>query len=228
MNTDIKKAPFEVYAELTPNPNSMKFVTSVMLLEGGIVEYMDKEEALNCPLALQLFDFSGVKKVFITSNFITVTKESEMDWYDITNILREFIRGFLASGETMFVGSPFDANHIPVKNVTAPSNAEKIPMVKLVAGEEKAAAAFDETITFIPDPEAEKKIIELLEEYVKPAVEGDGGAIYFQSYVNGVVNVVLKGACSGCPSSTLTLKSGIENLLKRMVPGVKEVVAVGE
>ena len=94
--------------------------------------------------------------------------------------------------------------------------------------ERRADPEEEAPVAAVADPEAEKKIIELLEEYVKPAVEGDGGAIHFQSYVNGVVNVVLKGACSGCPSSTLTLKSGIENLLKRMVPGVKEVVAVGE
>ena len=225
MNTETKKIPFEVYAELTPNPNSMKFVANVMLLEGGTVEYMDKQEAVNCPIATQLFDFSGVKKVFITSNFITITKENDLDWYDITNILREFIRGFLAGGEKMFIGSPFDSNHIPVKKVVekevvVPSYPEELRMVK--AGEEKV----DDAIDALPDPEAEKKIIELLEEYVKPAVEGDGGAIHFQSYVNGVVSVVLKGSCSGCPSSTVTLKSGIENLLKRMVPGVKEVVAV--
>ena len=220
MNTETKKAPFEVYAELTPNPNSMKFVANVMLLEGGTVEYLSKEEALNSPLALQLFDFSGIKKIFITSNFITVTKENDLDWYDITNILREFIRGFLAGGEQIFIGSPFDANHIVKKKVAA---AEEKAAVEIAAVKEKS-----EEVNSLPDPEAEKQIIQLLDEYVKPAVEGDGGAIHFQSYVNGVVNVVLKGSCSGCPSSTITLKSGIENLLKRMVPGVKEVVAINE
>ena len=211
MATVIEKVPFEVYAELTPNPNSMKFVTSVMLLEGGVIEYQTKEEAINSPIAAQLFDFSGIKKIFITSNFITVTKESEIDWYDITNILREFIRGFLSSGEKIFIGSPFDKDHIAAKKT------------ETLVIETKSDVS---TEIYEADPETDAKIIQLLEEYVKPAVEGDGGAIHFQSYVNGVVSVVLKGSCSGCPSSTLTLKSGIENLLKRMVPGVKEVVAV--
>lgn len=235
MITETKKTPFEVYAELTPNPNSMKFVANVMLLEGGTVEYMSKEEALNCPIALQLFDFTGVKKVFITSNFITITKENDLDWYDITNILREFIRGYLASGEQLFIGSPFDANHIVAVKKVAVAGEKAAVKIVATAGEEaavkKVAVAVNEKIEEInslPDPEAEKQIIQLLDEYVKPAVEGDGGAIHFQSYVNGVVSVVLKGSCSGCPSSTITLKSGIENLLKRMVPGVKEVVAIND
>ena len=113
--------PITVYAELTPNPNSLKFVADVMLLEGGTVEYFSKEDAVNCPLAAQLFDFSGVEKVFITSNFVTVTKQAELDWYDITNILREFIRGYLMSGEPLFIGSPFHPSHIPGKN--GPSNS---------------------------------------------------------------------------------------------------------
>ncbi len=217
MIAENKVKPIVVYAELTPNPNSIKFVADVMLLEGGTVEYNSKSEAINCPLAAQLFDFTGVKKVFITSNFITINKTAEIDWFDISNILREFIRGFLMSGEKLFIGSPFDANHIPEKKKEEKSEVESsIPTPQ-------------EQVTVVEsDPEAEKKILEILEEYVRPAVEGDGGAIHFQSYQNGVVNVVLKGSCSGCPSSTVTLKAGIENLLKRMVPGVTEVVAVGE
>ncbi len=211
--------PINVYAELTPNPNSMKFVSNVLLLEGGTVEYSSREEAVNCPMAVKLFEFSGVKKIFITSNFITITKENDLDWYDLTNIFREFIRGFLMDEDQLFIGSPFDKNHIPTQ-----TNAvqEAIKPIAIATENEKA----NEEIIF--DPEAEKKIIELLDEYVRPAVEGDGGAILFKSYENGVVNVVMKGACNGCPSSTVTLKSGIENLLKQMVPGVKEVVAVGE
>lgn len=210
--------PLNIYAELTPNPNSMKFVANIMLLEGGAVEYNSKEEAVNCPLALQLFDFSGITKVFITTNFITLNKENDLDWFDITNILREFIRGFLMSGEHLFIGSPFDENHIPTR-------AKKAITPSAEVKETKAATTSE---SFTPDPEAEKKIVELLDEYVRPAVEGDGGAIHFRSYENGIVSVVLKGACSGCPSSTITLKSGIENLLKRMIPGVTEVVAVAE
>jgi len=206
-----KIKPVEVYAELTPNPDSMKFVTSRILLGDGVAEYISKEEAIDCPLAFQLFDFTGVKRVFITSNFLTITKEGSVDWYDITNILREFIRGFLLSDEKVFVKSPF-------KDLTAQPKAAPLPVV----GTEKK----EETVIY--DPEIEEKIKQILDEYVRPAVEDDGGAIHFQSFNNGIVNVVLKGACSGCPSSTSTLKGGIENLLKRLLPEVKEVVAVNE
>lgn len=213
--------PINVYSELTPNPNSIKFVADVMLLEGGTVEYQNAAEAVNCPMAQQLFSFSGVNKVFITSNFITINKDSEVDWFDISTILREFIRGFLMSEEKLFLTSPFDENHIPAQarkavasqNVTAPTVTAPI-------------AEKEEEGEWTADPEAEKKIMEILDEYVRPAVEGDGGAIHFRSFERGVVSVVLKGACSGCPSSTVTLKAGIENMLKQMVPGVREVVAV--
>lgn len=216
MLAENKIKPIVVYAELTPNPNSIKFVADVMLLEGGTVEYSSKTEAINCPLAFQLFDFTGVKKVFITSNFITINKSRDIDWFDISNILREFIRGFLMSDEKLFIGSPFDANHIPERKKDDRVEIENKPTPNI------------KTVLLESDPEAEKKIQEILEEYVRPAVEGDGGAIHFHSYQNGVVYVVLKGSCSGCPSSTVTLKAGIENLLKRMVPGVVEVVAAAE
>jgi NFU1 iron-sulfur cluster scaffold homolog, mitochondrial len=211
-----KAAPVEVYAELTPNPESMKFVTNRMLLGDGVAEYSNKEEAIDCPLAFQLFDFSGVKRVFITGNFLTITKEGSIDWFDITNILREFVRGFLLSGEKVFIRMP-DQNKAssslpPVKKAELPSDKKEENQSEEIAH----------------DPEIEEKIKQLLDEYVRPAVEGDGGAIHFESFVNGTVNVVLKGACSGCPSSTSTLKGGIENLLKRLVPEVKEVVALNE
>lgn len=192
-----------------------------MLLEGGTVEYASKAAAINCPLAAQLFDFSGVKRVFITSNFVTVTKENDLDWFDITNILREFIRGFLMTEENLFIGSPFDENHIPANEKKMSETIS--PVVKPVAVVEE--------VPFVEapyDPEAGKKIMEILDEYVRPAVEGDGGAIHYRSFEKGVVSVVLKGSCSGCPSSTVTLKAGIENLLKSMIPGVKEVIAVAE
>jgi NFU1 iron-sulfur cluster scaffold homolog, mitochondrial len=194
INTPIK--PITVYAESTPNPAAMKFVCNVMLLDEGSVEYLTVNDAVECPLAKQLFAFSGVKGVFITANFVTVIKEPGIDWYEITGILREFIRGFLAAGEKIFTANPF-------KKETQQINQQKIEST----------------------PETEQKIISLLEEYVKPAVEQDGGAINFRSFKDGIVTVTLKGSCSGCPSSTLTLKSGIENLLKSMVPEVTEVVA---
>ncbi len=188
------KNPVIVYAESTPNPASMKFVINKFLLKEGSVEFIHKEQAKNCPLAFQLFDFSGVTSVFITSNFVTITKVANIDWFDITNILREFIKGFLESGEMVFTGEQG----------------------------QKADPTIERTHTASA---IETKIVETLEEYVKPAVEGDGGAIHFKSFENGVVTLILKGSCSGCPSSTQTLKGGIENLLKRLIPEVQEVVA---
>jgi len=208
----------QVYAELTPNPNSVKFVADKPLLFEGTVEYKTKEEAVDSPIALQLFDFTGVKSIFITSNFITITKTPEMDWYDITNMLRVFIKGFLDSGEKLFLRNPVENKKEEVKT-EAPSQVQtpvadaKKPAVELSAEE---------------NTEIEGKIRQMLDEYVRPAVEGDGGAIDFKSFNQGVVTVVLKGSCSGCPSSTLTLKAGIENLLKRMIPEVTEVMAEQE
>lgn len=190
---EIKKA-VTVYAESTPNPASMKFVLNSWIIEEGSVEYNSKQEAANCPLAYQLFSFSGVTGVFIAANFITVSKDASLDWFDLMPLVREFIRNYILSGDPVFRG--------PVEQVADPTIAQT-----------KTSSA------------VETKIIETLDEYVKPAVEQDGGAIHFKSFENGVVTVIMKGSCSGCPSSTVTLKSGIENLLKQLVPEVKEVVA---
>lgn len=197
--------PVNVYVESTPNPAAMKFVASIPLLHEGIVEYFSAEEADACPMAKQLFSFSGIKGVFITSNFITVTKESDIDWFEISGIVREFIRGYLMSGEKIFISNPFASQK---QKLAEPTAKTAVP---------NAAEA-----------EIENQIISMLDEYVKPAVEQDGGAIHFKSFENGIVTVALKGSCSGCPSSTLTLKSGIENLLKQMIPSVTEVVAEAE
>jgi len=183
-----------IYTESTPNPASMKFVANCYLLEEGSVEYLSKSETANCPLAKQLFDFSGISGVFITANFITLTKSSEVDWMELNSILREFIRNYIASGEPVFTG--------PV--------------------EQKADESIARTATMNA---VETRIIETLDEYVKPAVEQDGGAIQFKSFDNGKVTVVLRGSCSGCPSSAVTLKTGIEQLLKNLIPEVTEVVA---
>ncbi|MGR6087620.1 MAG: NifU family protein [Arcticibacter sp.] len=195
--------PVNVYAESTPNPSALKFVSSRMLLFEGSVDYNSALEAQTCPLAQGLFSFSGVKSVFISSNFITVTKEGEIDWYEISNILREYIRGFLMSGEKVFLSNPL---------VSSPA----------IEKPNDAGLTHSEAVEI---PELENRILQLLEEYVSPAVAQDGGEIQFRSFRDGVVTVALRGSCSGCPSSTLTLKSGIENLLKSMMPEVKEVVA---
>ncbi len=190
---EVKKV-VSIYAESTPNPVSMKFVLNSYLLEEGSVEYTSKEQARECPLAIQLFSFSGISGVFITSNFITVSKSTDIDWYELVPILREFIKSYIESDQPVFTGS--------FEKVADPSIERT-----------KSASAI------------ETKIIETLDEYVRPAVEQDGGAIHFKSFQEGIVTLVLKGACSGCPSSSVTLKNGIENLLKQFFPEVKEVVA---
>jgi Fe-S cluster biogenesis protein NfuA len=191
--SEVKKAII-VYAESTPNPASMKFVSSIFLLEEGSVEYLTVDAAKNSPLAQQLFAFDGVASVFITANFITINKKPNYDWFDLMPILREFIKSFLESDEKIFVGPQ----------------------------EQKADESIEKTVSAT---KVESKIIELLDEYIKPAVEGDGGAIHFKSFEEGKLTVVLKGSCSGCPSSTVTLKGGIERLLKQFIPEVQEVVA---
>lgn len=198
--------PINVYAESTPNPAAMKFVCSMMLLQDGSVEYNHIDETAASPLAKQLFMFTGVSRVFIASNFVTVTKVGDIDWFEITGIIREFIREYLMSGEKVFISNPFTAHNEPI----ALSN-----------GNSGGAADVDQQAI-------EDQIVKMLDEYVKPAVEQDGGAIHFRSFNDGVVTVALKGSCSGCPSSTLTLKSGIENLLKQSIPQVTEVVAEAE
>jgi Fe-S cluster biogenesis protein NfuA len=180
-----------IYTESNPNPNSLKFVSNKMLLAEGISkDFPNPESASRAPLALDLFRYNFVKRVFIASNFITVTKDDALSWEEIIPILKPFIQSYLNEGNPLFLEQPVDA--------------------------------FDAN-----DPEIVKKIKGLLDEYIRPAVEGDGGAITFHSFEEGIVKVHLQGSCSGCPSSTVTLKNGIENLMKRMIPEVKEVVAEG-
>ncbi|MEO8146518.1 MAG: NifU family protein [Bacteroidia bacterium] len=201
-----------VYMEQTPNPEALKFVTNLLLLPEGSVEYGDKSSAFNCPLAYQLFDFTGVRNVFITSNFVTVTKASDIDWFEIQNIIREFIRGFLVAGDAVFLKSEVGSRKSEVGN-EASSMGHTAP---IAIGRSRSGQTTNQL---------EEQIKQLLDEYVKPAVEQDGGAIDFKSFDEGVVTLILKGSCSGCPSSTLTLKSGIERLLMQMMPEVTEVIA---
>lgn len=190
---EVKKV-VTVYAESTPNPASMKFVLNNFLLEEGSVEYTNKEQAKECPLAVQLFSFSGISGVFITTNFITISKSTDIDWYELIPMLREFIKSYIESNQPVFTGS---INKIADPAIERTHSSSAI----------------------------ESKIIETLDEFVKPAVEQDGGAIHFKSFEDGIVTLILKGSCSGCPSSAITLKNGIENLLKQLIPEVKEVVA---
>ncbi len=204
MDTLVKKT-FIVYAESTPNPASMKFVANHLLVQNGATaQYLSKAETKGSPLAAKLFEFPFVKAIFITANFVTVSKTDAVQWEDITLELRDFIRIYLNEGKS--VVTEFPKTEMPVDN--------SFVTKKEVFTEHSA-----------PSTELEVKIVEILEQYIRPAVESDGGSIAFKNFENGIVTVQLNGACSGCPSSSITLKAGIEGLLKRMLPEVKEVVA---
>ena len=186
-----KKQPVTVYGETTPNPSALKFVVSKMLTKNAI-EFKNIDQTSASPLARELFNFPYVKEIFIDENYISVTKYEINDWQDITLELRSFIKLYIENG-----GTVLDENYV----ATA------------IAEEETKAAAFDHLDV------TSQQIINILEEYVKPAVQADGGNIAFESYDEDskTVKVILQGACSGCPSSTFTLKSGIENMLKSML-----------
>lgn len=192
------KTPVTVYSESTPNPNTMKFVTSLMLTPNS-VEFSSPDETENAPLADRLFSFPFISKVFFSKNYITLSKTDVVEWIEVTNEIREYIKNYLDAGYGAFTKKP----------ETAPDEISK-----------------ERVVHTMPQNEAEEKIISIMEEYVRPAVESDGGLILFNSYQDGVLNVELKGACSGCPSSTATLKNGIQALFNKMMPEVKEVVAI--
>jgi len=207
-----KKIPTAVYAEMTPNPSAMKFVADRALVSGGLqVEYRSKAEAKNSsPLAEELFNFPFVTNVFISGNFVTVTKDGSLGWEMVVMQLREYIREWLMDNEVIVSAVPTELlQRAPIADLTE-LGAPK-PAVDYSAIE---ASPYDDEIRF------------LLDEYVRPAVEQDGGAIDFMAYKDKKVYVQMKGSCSGCPSSTATLKGGIENLLKSKLPDVvEEVVA---
>lgn len=201
------KVPVTVYSEMTPNPSTMKFVANKhLLLPGDSVEFKSLKEAKGySPIAEALFNFPFVAGVFITSNFVTVVKTDNVPWDFITMELREFVRNWLSEGKEVLIKMPEVTN-----DETDQKNPDRPKLKKYKKSD------FDAQIN------------ELLEKYVKPAVENDGGAIEFLGFEDGVVTVLLKGACAGCPSSTATLKGGVENLLKQHLPEVKEVVAENE
>jgi NFU1 iron-sulfur cluster scaffold homolog, mitochondrial len=198
---ETRKIPAVIYAESTPNPATMKFVTNRILIpNGATVEYINRAQAKGSPLALELFNFPFVSQVFITGNFITIFKNELTTWNDVALEIREFIRDYINEGKEIVLEFPEVKENSEAEDATPMLHTE-------------------------PNTEAESRIIELLEEYIRPAVETDGGAVYFKSFVDGIVTVSLRGSCSGCPSSTFTLKAGIEGLLKRMMPEITEVVA---
>jgi Fe-S cluster biogenesis protein NfuA len=210
-----KRIPTALYAEMTPNPAAMKFVADRSLIGGGMqVEYRNKSEARgSSPLAEELFNFPFVQSVFISGNYVTVLKDDSLGWEMIVQQLREYIREWLMD------------HPVAVSAVTA----DLIDRTRSSASSSDPVAAAHTPATdysgFEPS-EYDDEIRFLLHEYVRPAVESDGGAIDFMAYKDKKVYVQLKGSCSGCPSSTATLKGGIENLLKARLPEiVEEVVA---
>ena len=183
----------EVYTEMTPNPFTMKFVLNFLLVEeeGQSIEFRTKEKSKVSPIANKLFDFPFVHGVFITSNFITVTKDESCEWYEVIPEIKDLIKTQLSTGEPLLTG-------------------------------EIITEVSEEPVNISGD--IEQKIMSLLDEYVRPAVEDDGGAIDFKSFENGTVTVTLKGSCHGCPSTNTTLKQGVETLLRRMLPEVDSVI----
>lgn len=191
-----KRELFPIYAEMTPNPNVMKFVSQRFIVE-GFIEVKSKEAADEVPLAKAIFDeFEFVKEVFISDNFVAVTRDNSVEWHQVMVAVRGFIAEYLQQGNK-------------VSNIE-PQNHEN-PVEKLINR--------DYT-------EDEQKISDILNEYVAPAVENDGGKISLLEYdaENKTAKMLLQGACSGCPSSTATLKGGIENILKQFAPELVEKV----
>ena len=197
-----KKDAIEVYAEVTPNPSVMKFGTNKVLTKIDVELKNIEEASKSSPLAMELFNFAFVKEVFISENYISVTKFDVIEWNEVYQEIRTFIRKYLQEGKTII-------SNIPQKETqgtqeTAITNTEDL----------------DETSS---------KIVAILDEYIKPAVASDGGNIAFRKYdpETKKVSVILQGACSGCPSSTITLKNGIETMLKEMLPNkINEVIAI--
>ncbi len=186
-----KKQPITVYGETTPNPAALKFVVSKMLTKNA-VEFKNIDETAASPLAKELFKFPFVKEIFIDENYVSITKYEVNSWDEITIELRSFIKQYIENGGTVL---------------------DKSLIITDVGQEKQQIKNFDSLDT------TSQQIINILEEYVKPAVAADGGNILFDSYDEKEkrVKVVLQGACNGCPSSTFTLKSGIENMLKDML-----------
>ena len=192
-----KAAPANVYAESTPNPAVMKFVANKKLVPSS-VEFTSIDSTKEAPLAQALFHFPFVKEVYMDENFVSITKYEITPWEEVTQQVRTFIREYIAEGKPVLSTSFRPAN------------------------EQLEATETDYSPT-------EQEIVRILDEYIKPAVASDGGNIVFQSFdeEKKAVSVILQGACSGCPSSTFTLKNGIETMMREMLPGkVEQVVAI--
>ena len=178
-----------VQTQITPNPNSLKFLPGKSVSSVGPIEINNKN-SINNDLVNNILSVNGVVSVFLSEDFISVNKNENYEWEDLKHIIISFINDYYSSGH------------------------------KIIIDKEKK---IDTNINFT---EVEKKIINILETKVRPAVARDGGDIKFKNFENGVVTVHLQGSCSGCPSSTMTLKQGVQNLLCHYIPEIKEVIAI--
>ena len=195
---------FTIYMESTPNPEVMKFVTNKILTENSI-ELLNNKNSDQVPLAMELFKFPFVKSIFISYNFISITKNNDIDWHEISTEVREYINNYLNK-------NGFVNNFKGSANIESELKDYDIVQHKQIDAENLS--------------DIEKEIVSIINQYIQPAVAADGGSIVFKSYKDGIVYVILKGACSGCPSSTITLKQGIENLLiQKLGSQIKEVTA---
>jgi Fe-S cluster biogenesis protein NfuA len=202
-NKEVKKPPVMLYTEQTPNPETLKFVTNQMLYSRKTADFPEDQKELAekwSPLATALFELDYVKGVYICNNFVTVTKDPALEWQSIMLKLKTFIKSYVEEGKEIVIDGFEEAK------------AEL---------ESKAEEQYTGD-----NAELVVKIKDLLDKYVRPAVEMDGGNIKFHSFKDGVVSVLLQGSCSGCPSSSGTLKVGIEGMMKRMIPEVKSVEAI--
>tara|TARA_B100000424_G_scaffold237070_1_gene202341 strand:- start:665 stop:1204 length:540 start_codon:yes stop_codon:yes gene_type:complete len=177
-----------VQTEITPNPNSLKFLPGKVVSNGGSFEITKKDDVKN-ELIRNLMSINGIEGIFLSRDFISINKYDGTSWDEIKHIVISLINDFYSSGKEFVIDkSPFE--------------------------EDKDLG------------DIEKKIVKILEEKIRPAVAKDGGDIKFKEFKNGIVAVQLQGSCSGCPSSTMTLKQGVQNLLCHYIPEVKEVIAV--
>ncbi|MGB0428775.1 MAG: NifU family protein, partial [Flavobacteriales bacterium] len=192
-----KRLPFSIYAEMTPNPSVMKFVCNQLLNPFDSMEFKSIEEAQISPLCSKLFTLPFVKEVFLARNFVSITKYNILEWDAVNQEVRILIQEYLSEG-----GLVLNADY----------NPDSEPAEQIEELEHQFSAGK------VPENEIEERIVQILDEYVKPSVAMDGGDIVFDAFENGILKVKLQGACNGCPSASMTLKQGIENLFKQMMP----------
>ncbi|EDM45660.1 thioredoxin-related protein [unidentified eubacterium SCB49] len=203
-SADKKKIPVTIYGETTPNPAVLKFVANKPLVTGTF-DFKNIDDAKHAPLATALFNFPFVKEVFMSNNYISVMKYDIAEWDEISMQLREFIRSYIEDGKEIFTDAMLN---------------------ETIKEEQKAVASPTENGSDKSYSDIDNEIMDILDEYIKPAVASDGGHIAFDSYDANTktVKVILQGACSGCPSATVTLKNGIETMLRDMMKGRVEIV----